>query len=271
MSNFKFGLSILVATVILGALTLPVFAAQYNPGVTAGQYLKYGNFVGSGPGYESFSDYGFIILQVESVSGNTVMLLSTGQYKNGTALPGNNTTDVWNLETGTDNGTPSTQGPIIATNLNQGDDIPPQNTYSINQTVSKTYLGVVRSVNILDVAVSTPNYNSTLTYVYDKLSGMLLEATSTTTTQAQPEPITSTYSYSIIETNIFSSTGPSPTVPEFPGKILTYVLATILIVAASTIVLLRKKYKTNNDVVQILPNKISLEPSLGHLCSINWL
>ena len=271
MLNFKLALLLTVTIIFLGALTLPVFAAPYNPGVTTGQYIKYGNFVGSGPGYESFSDYGFLTLQVESVSGNTVTLLSTGQYKNGTALPGNNTTDVWNLETGTDNGTPSTQGPIIATNLNQGDDIPPQNTYSINQTVSKTYLGVVRSVNILDVAVSTPNYNSTLTYVYDKLSGMLLEATSTTTTQAQPEPITSTYSYSIIETNIFSSTGPSPTVPEFPGKILTYVLATILIVAASTIVLLRKKYKTNNDVVQILPNKISLEPSLGHLCSINWL
>ncbi len=246
MSNFKFLSSLVVALVILVALALPVFAIQYNPGVTEGQYVKYGNFVGSGPGYESFIDYGFLNLQVVSVSGNTVTLLSTGQFKNGTALPGNNTTDIWNLETGTDNGTPSTQGPIIAANLNQGDGIPPPNTYSVNQTVSRTYLGVERSVNILNVAVSTPDYNSTLTYVYDKLSGMLLDATSTTTTQAQPSPVTSTYSYSIIETNIFSSTGPSPTVPEFSSNILAFALVIVLVFASGTIVLLRKRTKNKN-------------------------
>jgi hypothetical protein len=70
-----------MASAILVALALPVFAVQYNPGVTAGQYVKYGNFVGSGPGYESFSDYGFLNLQVVSVSGNTVTLLSTGNSK----------------------------------------------------------------------------------------------------------------------------------------------------------------------------------------------
>jgi hypothetical protein len=244
LSNLKFFSSFVIAAVILGALALPIYAAQYTPGVTTGQYIKYGNFVGRGPGYESFSDYGFLTLQVEIVSGNTVTLLSTGQYENGTALPGNNTRDVWNLETGTDNGTPSTQGPIIAANLNQGDEIPPQNTYTINQTVSKTYLGVVRSVNTLDVTVSTPNYNSTLNYVYDKLSGMLLEASSTTSTQADPSPITSAYSYSVIETNIFASTGPSPTVPEFSSKSLTFALVAVLIIATSTIVLLKRRTKS---------------------------
>jgi len=238
--NLKFCLSLIVAALILGALALPVFAAQYNPGVSSGQYVTYGNFVGSGPGYESFNDYGFLTLQVESVSGTTVTLLSTGQYNNGTALPGNNTTDVWNLETGTHNGIPSTQGPIIAAELNQGDEIPPQNTYSVNQTVSKTYLGVARSVNTLDVTVSTPNYNSTLNYVYDKLSGMLLEASSTTSTQADPSPIVSAYSYSITETNIFTSTGPSPTVPEFSATYLAFTLA-ILMIVTSTIVLLKKR------------------------------
>jgi len=245
LSNLKFLLSFTIVTIILGALALPVFAIQYNPGVTVGQYVKYGNFVGSGPGYGSFSEFDFLTLQVESVSGSKVTLLSTGQYSNGTALPGNNTTDTWNLEAGTENGTPSTQGPIIATNLNQGDEIPPQNTFSINQTVSKTYLGVTRSVNILDVTISSPGYNSTLYYVYDKLSGMLLEASSTTSTQADPLPIISAYSYNIIETNIFSSTGPSPTVPEFPSIILLSTLTTILVVTASTIFLIKKKPKIN--------------------------
>ena len=240
MSSYKFTIPVVVATIILLALAVPAFAIQYTPGVTAGQYVKYGNFSGSGPGNDVFNDYGFLNYQVVSVSGNTVTLLSTGQYKNGAALPGNNTVDVWNIETGTDNGTPSTQGPIIAANLNLGDPIPPPNTYSVNQTVSGTYLGVSRTVNVLNVTVSTPDYNSTLNYVYDKLSGMLLESTSTTTTQAQPQPITSTISYSVIGTNIFGSTSPSPTIPEFSTQITAVTVALITVLVTSLIILRRK-------------------------------
>jgi hypothetical protein len=239
----KHVLSFAIAGVILVALVLPVFAIQYSPGVTSGQYVKYGNFAGSGPGYEAFNDYGYLNLQVESVSANSVTLLSTGQFKNGTALPGNGTTDVWNIETGTDNGTPSTQGPIIAANLNQGVAIPPPNTYSVNQTEDRTYLSTTRSVNILNVTVSTPDYNSTLNYVYDKLSGMLLESMATTTTQASPQPITSTYSYSIVETNIFSSTSPSPTVPEFNSPILAFLAVAVSIIMISAIVIFQKRTK----------------------------
>ena len=110
-----------------------------------GQYVKYGNFSGNGQGFEAFNDYGFLQLQVTSVVGKEVTLLSTGQFKNGTALPGNGTTEVWNIETGTEDGTPSTQGPIIAANLNQGDPIPPPDTYSVNQSESRTYLGSTQS------------------------------------------------------------------------------------------------------------------------------
>jgi hypothetical protein len=240
LSSLKHLIPFIIAVVILIALVLPVLAIQFNVGVTSGQYVKYGNFAGSGPGYEAFNDYGFLNLQVISVSSNAVTLLSTGQFKNATALPGNGTTDVWNIETGTDNGTPSTQGPIIAANLNQGDAIPPPNIYSVNQTADQTYLGTTRSVNILNVTVSTPDYNSTLNYVYDKISGMLLESTSTTTTQAQPQPITSTYSYSIIETNIFGSTSPSPTVPEFSPTTLALVILVMTILTVSSIFILRK-------------------------------
>jgi len=76
--NFKYLLIIIFATVILSALALPVFAVDYNPGVTSGQYVKYGNFIGSGQGFETFNDYGFLQLQVISVSGKDVTLLSTG-------------------------------------------------------------------------------------------------------------------------------------------------------------------------------------------------
>jgi hypothetical protein len=233
-------LTSLLTIALLASFVLPVLAVTYSPGVATGQYVKYGNFVGIGQGVESFNDYDWLKLQVTDVSGKSVTLLSTSQYKNGTAIAGNGSVSVWNIETGTQDGVPTTQGPIIASNLNIGDQIPPLNTYVVNRTESRTYLGVSRTVNILDASLSTPSYNATLTYVYDKASGMLLESTAQTTTQALPQPFVTTISYSVIETNIFSSTNPSPSVPEFPIAIVGVVIVVMVGVVAA-VILFKKK------------------------------
>jgi hypothetical protein len=241
LSKLKF-LTILLSAALLAAFVLPVLAVTYNPGVETGQYVKYGNFVGVGQGIESFNDYDWLKLQVTDVSGKAVTLLSTSQFKNGTATAGNGTTSVWNIETGTKDGVPSTQGSIIAANLNQGDPIPPPNTYFVNRTESRTYLGVSRTVNVLDASLSTPSYNATLTYVYDKASGMLLESSTQTTTQAQPQPVTTTISYSVIETNIFGSTiNPSPTVPELPFTVVGVVVVAVLIGVVAALILTKRR------------------------------
>ena len=83
-----------------------------------------------------------------------------------------------------------------------GNAIPQHDTYTINNTENRLYKGASRSVSILDVTIIIPDYITSLIYVYDTLSGMLLEATSETTTQSQNEPTTSKYSYSVVETNI---------------------------------------------------------------------
>ena len=240
MSKLKL-LTALLSTALLASFVFPVLALTYNPGVASGQYVKYGNFVGIGQGVESFNDYDWLKLQVTDVSGKAVTLFSTSQYKNGTAIAGNGTVSVWNIETGTQDGVPSTQGPIIAANLNQGDPIPPPNTYIVNRTESRTYVGVSRTVNILDASLSTPSYNATLTYVYDKASGMLLESTTQTTTQADPQPLTTTISYSIIETNIFSSTNPSPSIPELSFTAVGVAVVVVLIGVVVTLILVKKK------------------------------
>ena len=237
MFNHKLSFVFLLAAVILVALAFPVFAQEYKPGVEAGQYVKYGNFVGVGPGFESFNDYDWLKLEVVRVSGKEVTLLSTGQFKNGAPIPGNGTTTAWNVEAGTEKGSPNTQGPIIAANLIQGDTIPPPNTYTVNKTEDRVYLGVSRSVNILDVEISTPDYDTTLSYVYDRVSGMLLESTSKTT-QAQPEPTTSEYAYSIIETNIISST---PTIDL--TIVIIIAVALFVVVAVAILLLLRRTNK----------------------------
>jgi hypothetical protein len=235
-------LTALLSAALLAAFVLPVLALTYNPGVEIGQYVKYGNFVGVGQGVESFNDYDWLKLQVTDVSGKDVTLLSTSQFKNGTAIAGNDTTSVWNIETGTQDGVPSTQGPIIASNLNQGDPIPPSNTYVVNSTESRTYLGVSRTVNILDASLSTSDYNATLTYVYDKASGMLLESTTQTVTQADPQPVTTTISYSVIETNIFGSTSnPSPSIPELPITAIGVIIVVVLMSAVAALILTKRR------------------------------
>jgi hypothetical protein len=172
-------------------------------------------------------------------------LVSTGQYKNGTATPGNGTVSVWDILAGTDNGVPTTQGPVIAVNLNAGDPIPPPDTFSVNSTESRQYLGVTRSINILSVSVSTPDYNSTFNYVYDKVSGMLLEASSQTNIQSDSGAVTSQYSYSVTETNVFTSS-PAPTATNTTPSIqleyiLILVIVIIVIAIAAVIVLFRKR------------------------------
>ncbi len=237
MPNHKIALILLLATTFLSALALPVLAVTYNPGVSVGQFVEYGNFVGNGQGFESFNDYKTLKLTVTNVTNKEVTLLSTGEFKNGTALPGNGTSSVWNIETGTQDGNPSTQGPIIAANLNKGDPIPPPNTYQINATQDRTYLGETRTVNILDVTISTPDYNSTLTYIYDKNTGLLLESTTQTTIQSDPQPVTSSSSYRIVDTNSFSQPAASP----LP---LTYIILPIIVavlVVLAIIILLRRK------------------------------
>jgi hypothetical protein len=247
MSNLKLLTISFLTAFLLTGFALPVFALEYNPGVTVGQYVKYGNFAGVGPGVEAFNDYGWLKLQVTDVSGKEVILLSTSQYKNGTVIPGNGSITIWNVNLGTENGLPSTQGPIIAANLNQGDAIPPPNTYTVNRTETRVYLCVSRTVNVIDVTLSTPDYNSNLTYVYDRVSGMLLESTTQTTTQSQPQPVTTTISYSIIESNILgSSPSPSPTIPEFPIQAIGVTLLIVSIIAASVLILGKKNKLPKN-------------------------
>jgi hypothetical protein len=234
MPNLSTFLTLILSVFFLAFLVFPVFAVTYSAGVMSGQYVKYGNFVEIGPGFEGLGDQDSLTLQVTNVAGSQVTLLSTGQFKNGTDVPGNGTVTVWDVAAGTENGVPSTQGPIIAANLNADNPIPPPDTYTVNSTESRQYLGVTRNVNTLIITISTPDYNSSLTYIYDRTSGMLLESSSQTTAQGESGPVKSEYSYRITQTNIFA---PAPSIPE-----ATFTVAAITaVIVMLAVVLLRKR------------------------------
>jgi hypothetical protein len=243
MINSKITLTLIATFFLLIALTAPVLAVVYAPGVSVGQYAKYGNFIGIGPGEETINNTDYVKQEITAVSGTQITLLTTGQLKDGTPTSGNGTTTIWNIEKGTLDGVPSLQGPIIAANLNQGDPIPPPNTYTVNKTETRTFLGTSRTVNILNPTITTPDYTTTFTFVYDQTSGILLQATSITI-QNQTQPTPSEYSYIITQTNIFGGTQttptPSPTVPEYSS----IAVITVAILATLT-TLIYKKTKQN--------------------------
>jgi hypothetical protein len=211
----------LVCVLLIVAFVAPVWAAEYNPGVSVGQWVKYGNYVVTTPAETVISpDWGMI--EVVGVSGKEVTLRITGAYMNGTAIPSSEV--ICNIEAGR---TDEWQRYIIAANLNQGDKILNTATAdTINKTETRTILGASRSVNMLNFTYSAAGQDMTFTYIYDKASGIDLgfEMKITIIEQA----VTYTNSYSIIDTNIFDC----EPIPEFQSWMILplFMTATLLVV-----------------------------------------
>jgi hypothetical protein len=199
--------TIALAALLLAVSVLPSFAAVYNPGVSVGQWVKYGNIVGIGSGSESANVTDWMKVEVVAVSGKNVTLHMTGAYKNGTAAP--DSTMVINVEAGTMNGSASSWSPLIAANLNEADLIPPlSSNLQINKTEARTYVSASRSCNILNMSMSYPGYSATMIIIWDKASGMMMGVEMTTTITSPTQQIMQV-SYNAIDTNIFGASSGS--------------------------------------------------------------
>ena len=251
-----FGLAIIMVS------PFPVFAVvysqssvAYNPGVSVGQYVKYGNFVALPTPPVGF---GWMKIEVTAVYGKQITLLATGELENGTAIPTSGTSATYNVESGKMNETTDyTYGVIIAGNLNEGDLVPPLGAgFKVNKTETRTYNGVSRAVNIIETTYSDANYENHWTIVYDKIAGISLEfgfevsqKSSATTTKT---------TYSVTETNLFSSSeptaspagtnapeSPEPTtfnlLPIEPLTAIIIVVVIVLVITAATLLLKKRR------------------------------
>jgi hypothetical protein len=212
MKNLRLKIAFtLVCVLLTGAFVAPVFAVDYNPGVSVGQWIKYGDYIVTTPAESVFSP-DWSMIEVIGVSGKEITLRITGAYMNGTALPASEV--ICNIESG---GFNMWQRYIIAANLNQGDKILNTATAdTINKTETRMILGTSRSVNILNFTYSYAGQDTTFTYIYDKASGMNLGFEMKTTIIDQA--VTYTNSYTIHDTNIFEV----EPIPEFPSWTLGY-------------------------------------------------
>jgi len=204
--------------IILVTLVAPVKAVEYNVGVSVGQCVTYGNFVGIGPSMSpDINETLWMRLDVTEVSGKNVTLHASGMYKNGTSAPESGT--ICNVETGWSNSSGMYGiSMLIAANLQAGDALP-GTPFTINKTETRNYGGFVTSVNILNLTFSMPGYYYKYVYVWDKPSGMLLEIDMEMQTPSPP-----TYSkmaFSMTNTNI----------PEFPSNIILPIFMTSALIA----------------------------------------
>jgi hypothetical protein len=246
MFDPKSRIAIVFACVVLIAFTVPALAVEYNPGVIAGEWVKYGHFVASGLGVPSdFNQSDWMKITVTAVSGNNVTLHMSGKYKNGTAT--NESDTIYDVETGWTNVTTGTYNVssfsygfffITATNLTENDPLLTASVLKINKTETRTYLGEDRTVNIVNITTSIPGfYDFKYVTVYDKASGMLLETTMLSNSTLMPSTDMQ-MSFSIIQTSIFG-VGTGEWFQDL--RIWTGIAVVIIIVIALIIVLTRPK------------------------------
>jgi hypothetical protein len=215
----------LACVFLIMAFVAPARAVDYNPGVSVGQWIKYGNYVVTTPA-ETVISPDWSMIEVIGVSGKEVTLRTTGAYMNGSAIPAYEMT--CNIETyRISEGVFEYQTYLLAGDLNQGDktlNVADANT--INKTETRTILGTSRSVNILNFTNSYAGQNMKSILIYDKASGMSL-GMEMEITIIEPA-VTYTNSYSIIDTNIFDV----EPIPEFQAWMILplFMTATLLVV-----------------------------------------
>lgn len=236
---------------------LPITSIEYNPGVSIGDYVVYGNFVCNREhpeGVVCIADLSFKKMEVIAVSGKEVTFLHSEKFKNGTATWNDGRTEVWDVEKAmwsdeTPDYVDSTL--IIAANLTQGDCIqsdPAPPDFHIVESGVRTYLGVSRNVSILRMHTSVDNngepFEVTYNLVYDEESGIRLEGAFVT---LAGEVLSS---MSIVETNIFLAPTSSPeasmqennkaSIPPAALYVAAGVIAVVVLLAAVIIFMNRK-------------------------------
>lgn len=197
-----FTLAILVACMVLPWL---VRAADYDTGVKAGDWIKYGQYTvtwsgnGTQPSYiteEEREDW--FRVDVENVSGTTVTLNETIHFNNGTQTSENSSVDV------TGNAGMSGVKLLIACNLTKGDPLTSQaNSPTINETTTAMYAGASRNVNMAETTSVYDNQTIATKIYWDQNTGAMVEIYSKSPDYENPGAFTE-FSVKATETNMWS-------------------------------------------------------------------
>ena len=170
----------LVLAVLFPVVAIATTAPVYTAGVTAGEWASYSpvnvTYYGT-KGYSAEPQYVKdlnvtvkLTDTVQSVYHSTNLTIqSVTRYENSTTrieiLNGDLMTGRGNLAYHLISGGLSVDDPVY----------PGPYTPTINQTVSMTYLGVSRTVNVLNITETPPNLIVNIEYIWDQNTGIILE------------------------------------------------------------------------------------------------
>jgi hypothetical protein len=219
---------------------VPTCFGAYTVGVKAGDWVKY---QGSASGLEpdeflDLSQMEWMKGEVLSVSGTTVTVQMTAHYKNETDA-------VQKLVGDVASASGNLTFMIMPAGLEKGDAFPVamfdlgQVGLSINNTVTRTYMGVSRSINVLSISVSEDAISLEVGAYWDQATGVLMELSM----QVSALDENMQMSIKAIETNMWSAGG-------FLGGDLSSnliyivgIVATVIAVVAVAVILFLRKPK----------------------------
>ncbi len=237
--NSRIVLLNLFAIFLLLALVGAASAQTRTVGVSVGNKFRYSTTVSwnsTDPNAKPSSDlvdanntlWGEIT--VAGISGTNITVQSTTHYKNGTEVIMGGWKDV---NTGATN--MSLFPIVVSANLTLGDSVYASSTYAswiINETVSRTYSGVKRDINHLNLPPSSWNQNVGYDWYWDKSTGVLVETLQGTTNQTGVYTTTWSEDMQIISSDVWI-------VPEFPAW--TPALLILIVLTSATMVAARQR------------------------------
>jgi hypothetical protein len=172
---------------VMAVTVIPVSGTSIEIGVKTGDWVKY-EVLGDVP---QIADYEWVLLEVQDVSGTEVKVLATVHRIDG----GEETnTHTWDIETGREPW-------IIPANLNSGDSFSlGYNAVNVNDTLTLTYAGANRAMNLLHLVEY--DENTEMTAYWDQTTGFLLELSLVNSSPGESW----SGGYKALETNLWSPT-----------------------------------------------------------------
>jgi hypothetical protein len=229
----------LISTFLLFALVVGASATTRMVGVSVGNKFRYSNIVSwnstdlsakpsSNLVEDNNTQWGEIT--VAGISGTNITVQSITHYKNGTEV----TMDGWkDIDTGATN--MSLFPIVVSANLTIGDSVYTSSSYAswiINETVSRTYSGVKRDTNHMNMPPSSGTQNSSYDFYWDKSTGFLVETLQENINHTGTYTTMWSEDFQIISSGVW-------TVPEFPAW--TSALIVLIALTSAIIVIAGKR------------------------------
>jgi hypothetical protein len=233
--NSRIVLLTLISTFLLFALVVAASAQTRTVGVSVGNKFRYSFIISWSSNDPSATPPSSLVennntewmeISVIGISGTNVTGQTIQHYKNGTET----TMDVWiDLNTGPSG---NTLPYFISANLAAGDSaytsFPFNNTWIINETVSRTYLNGARDTNHINATASSETQSFPTNMYWDKSTGVFVELMQEATNKTDAYTATSLFDIQIISPDL-------GTIPEFPAWI-SVLLILIALTSAKTVI-----------------------------------